>query len=316
MPIILRAALAAALFCLCAAPAAAQTARACQNGVADRAGAERRCMNFNGVERNYYVLGDQSRAGPQRAMIYLHGGGGTAEPYVVQEFLDFHIERGWVALVPNGHNRTWDSTYRPDLLRGAAVSRADDIGFLNAMIDAEAARGLVDRDAVVMNGFSRGALMASRFACDSGASLAGVAIAAGLHHWENECPGPRPMAAWFFHGTEDPFMPYAGGTNTVSGVEVGLRSVDHIVGFWAIVNGCTAFDTETLDNVPGDGTRVEIRTTTRCARAPMQQIIVHGGGHTWANPEGGGEATWLVGRTSQEIDASAVMFDFFEQHVR
>jgi polyhydroxybutyrate depolymerase len=41
---------------------------------------------------------------------------------------------------------------------------------------------------------------------------------------------------------------------------------------------------------------------------------VEGGGHTW--PGGKPLPEWIVGRTTNEINASRVMWEFFMQHPR
>jgi polyhydroxybutyrate depolymerase len=55
------------------------------------------------------------------------------------------------------------------------------------------------------------------------------------------------------------------------------------------------------------------RAYTSCAnRADVVLYTVHGGGHTW--PGGTPLPKWFVGRTTHSIDATALMWSFFQEH--
>lgn len=297
---------------------AQQTSTACQNAHAITEGIVRKCLRINNFDRYYYVIRPGNTTKPLRAMMFLHGGGGNAESIANKKLHEYITKRNWVAIVPSGINRTWDSSYRPDLINNSSqgVSRAGDVAFLNAVIETEVNDGTIKRESIVMNGFSRGGLMTSRFACDSGKSLAGFALGAAQQHWENECPNPKAMPAWFFNGTEDKWMPYRGTVKRRRGVEIGIRSVDYTVNYWSSINGCTEFTTQKIDNNPSDGTLVEVRTGKNCKSSPIQQFIVQGGGHTWAAKDvDAGLGEGLVGKASREVEASDEMFTFFERYV-
>jgi len=67
---------------------------------------------------------------------------------------------------------------------------------------------------------------------------------------------------------------------------------------------------------PQDGTR--IRREVYAESAGGSEVIlyaVEGGGHTWP---GGGQylPEWLIGKTSHDLDASLVVWDFFARHQR
>ena len=77
---------------------------------------------------------------------------------------------------------------------------------------------------------------------------------------------------------------------------------------WAERNRCLPEPVDSL--VAADVTR---RTYTSCAnRAPVVLYTVEGGGHTW--PGGTPLPKWFVGRTTNGVDATSVMWAFFREH--
>ena len=64
--------------------------------------------------------------------------------------------------------------------------------------------------------------------------------------------------------------------------------------------------------LPPTGEVTGIRYSGCRDNADVILYTVHGGGHAW--PGGEPLPVWLVGRTTQDIDATAVMWEFFQLH--
>ncbi|HUK86923.1 MAG TPA: hypothetical protein VLT85_04605, partial [Terriglobales bacterium] len=84
-------------------------------------------------------------------------------------------------------------------------------------------------------------------------------------------------------------------------------------GFWAKEDGCKAeperSDLPVADS--GDPTRVSLARYTGCrAGGEVRLYTVHGGGHTWPGSRPYAPA-FLVGKVSRQIEADAVMWEFF-----
>ena len=95
-------------------------------------------------------------------------------------------------------------------------------------------------------------------------------------------------------------------------------AVSEIVRLWTVHNQCPGgAETVTLPDVdPADGTRVHRTTYGPCAgRTAVVLYTVDGGGHTWP-----GGAQYLpravIGRTSRDIDATLVIWQYFRSHPR
>jgi len=123
--------------------------------------------------------------------------------------------------------------------------------------------------------------------------------------------GPRPLVL-VLHG--------AGGTGeggAILGRAVNGRvlSVDETVGLWARLNGCPAalrrFNLAPID--PADPTRVRRTTSGPCRlESEVALYTIEGGGHTWP----GTAPLAILGPTSRQINATQVIWEFFERHPR
>ena len=111
-----------------------------------------------------------------------------------------------------------------------------------------------------------------------------------------------------FHGTDDPVVPW-------TGIQNNYLSAAQTLGYWSEHNGCSGdFALEDLpDDAPDDYTRVLRQRLNNCA-ADVVLYGIYFGGHTW--PGHPISATISLGQTTRDIDATAVMWDFFKQHTR
>ncbi|MEM1388026.1 MAG: polyhydroxybutyrate depolymerase, partial [Pseudomonadota bacterium] len=108
--------------------------------------------------------------------------------------------RGVLLLAPNGENATWDF-WRPG---------SPDSVFARAVIDDAAARYPIDREQIFVSGYSFGANMAWRFACEDGADLrAMLAISGALSQFEKCTTAPQEVRQVF--GLDDQVLPFPMG---------------------------------------------------------------------------------------------------------
>jgi polyhydroxybutyrate depolymerase len=120
------------------------------------------------------------------------------------------------------------------------------------------------------------------------------------------CTDRRAVPMIAFHGTADPEVPYNGGSSWIS--DRPFPSTPRWAENWARRNGCGPDPVEA--RVAADVTR---RAYTNCADdAAVVLYTVQGGGHTW--PGGTPLPQWFVGRTTRSIDATRLMWAFFNEH--
>jgi polyhydroxybutyrate depolymerase len=87
----------------------------------------------------------------------------------------------------------------------------DDVAFTRGMLDRLEADLCVDPRRVFATGMSNGGFMSHRLACEMSDRIAAVAPVSGVNTLAT-CTPTRAVSVLDFHGTADPTVPYAGGT--------------------------------------------------------------------------------------------------------
>jgi polyhydroxybutyrate depolymerase len=116
-----------------------------------------------------------------------------------------------------------------------------------------------------------------------------------------------------FHGPADEFAPPGGGRGARSISGTHFRSVEHSLRAWIAADGCP--DRPALTKLPGkanDGTTVE-RSVYGPGKEGAEVVLIEiaGGGHTWPGQEA---RLRLLGKSTQNISANDLMWEFFEKH--
>jgi polyhydroxybutyrate depolymerase len=268
-------------------------------------------LQIGGDARSYWLYRPEGldKAKPAPLLLVLHGSGGTGDDMVTvtqRGFERLADKEKFLVVYPVALERRWND------LSGTA----DDVGFLMAMVDKFVSDGLVDKNRVYAAGISNGGMMAQRLACEQTERFAGIATVAGgmSSGLAATCKPVHPLPVLVIHGTDDPIVPWAGGA--IAGLEEfgSVLSARDTAKFWAVANQCK--DAGTIlpepDRAPQDGTRVKVEAFTGCpVRAAVTLVAVEGGGHTWPGgyqylPER------FIGRTSRDIDANSVIWNFFK----
>ncbi len=260
-------------------------------------------VQVGSVRRWYRMhIPDRPAPGPAAALILaFHGYGQSAELLESQTALNAAADlAGAIVVYPEAYYGTWDVNGEAEEL-----FQVYDIAYVRAIIAAVKDAQVVDARRVVAVGLSNGAVFVHRLACEASDEIAGIVAVAGamLRPIANTCQPLRPISALLMLGTEDGTFPVAG-----NGL---LLSLEEDAAFWAARASCgSSRQTSTLPDVAGDGTRVTLRTFTKCHDGnSVRTVEIGGGGHTWPgtehppNPE-------FFGRTTQNYDASRAVMEF------
>jgi polyhydroxybutyrate depolymerase len=208
-------------------------------------------------------------------------------------------------------------TAYPDALKGiwnsAGTAPQDDFAFIAAMIQQLRTTLRVDPHRIYAMGFSNGSVMTAELGCRQSATFAAIATVAGnlTSTFAATCAPSHPMPVIIMQGTADPLMSFNGWANAKLGQPFlgAIGAADK----WAALAACTAAPATTNlpDVVATDGTTEQLRAPRTCAAGVQTQLyIINNGGHTW--PGGFQYApVAAVGRTSLDIDASTVIWQFF-----
>lgn len=183
-----------------------------------------------------------------------------------------------------------------------------DVRFISDLIDKLEAEYNIDPNRIYADGMSNGGGMAFELSCklyDRIAAVGAVAAAQGVS-WDCEDSKPVPTVA--FHGTADKFAPYHGGASPIA--PRPFANIPEWTAHVAQRNKCKGDPIDTRISPS-----VRCLAYTNCAEnADVILYTVEGGGHTW--PGGKHLAEWIAGRTSDDINATRIMWDFYVQHPR
>jgi polyhydroxybutyrate depolymerase len=270
-----------------------------------------------GISRSYQIFLPPSSppALSVPLVIVLHGGGGKGSQMNGLTHMNAIAAREeFLVAYPDGMQNGWADG------RGATPSDQngiDDVRFLSDMIDQLESEYPVDPRRIYITGISNGGFMTQRVGCELAGRIAAIApVAAGLPaNLSASCAPVRPIPVALFQGTDDPLVPYAGGT--VAGRNGGETLGAQITfSFWATTEACQdpRQETDLPDTAPDDGTRVHRTAYRKCAGgSEILLYSIEGGGHAWP-----GGLPYLpdlvIGRTSQDMDASEEIWKFFVQH--
>ena len=161
--------------------------------------------------RSYRLMLPEGRdeSTPTGALFFLHGYRGTSEAVMANAGLrDLAEDLGiaFVALQADGDE--WNAPGAPAQDR---PMNADEVAYLDAVVEDVGRRIALDRDRMLVAGFSSGAMMVWGLACARGDAFAGYVPVSGTF-WApipEDCPA-APLNLIHYHGTADEVVPLAG----------------------------------------------------------------------------------------------------------
>jgi polyhydroxybutyrate depolymerase len=300
----------------------------CQNAIAGRetmTGDSSASIVSDGLKRNYRIHipppYDKSRLLP--LLIVLHGGGGTGEGMVKLTrggFDKLADKEGFVVVYPDGIEKHWNDG-RENASYRAHREKIDDVGFITALIDHLKERYNIDVRRIYATGISNGAMMSFRLGCELSEKITAIAPVAGSmpENLPARCLPLKPIPVLMISNTDDRLVPWQGGDIRFGRKTFGRTlSVPDTVKYWVHHNQCSSLpiiSTE-ADRDQKDGTRVTKEVYSQC-RESSEVILysIEGGGHTWP---GGHQylPEWIIGKTSNDLDANEVIWDFFKRHMK
>lgn len=258
-----------------------------------------------GIERTYraHLPSSVESANGLPVLIVLHGGGGNAKQFERSSgFSGFADEEGFLAVYPDGSSRrlglqTWNAYSCCGYAYAAGI---DDVGFISVLIDHLVSDEQVDPTRIYVTGFSNGAMMTFRIACELSDKVAAAAPYAGALNTDS-CSPATPVPMLIMNGDADENVPVAGGTSPNAGVASQDDRVDrptaHAVDTWVAANGCVG--TPMVE----DTTVALTNSWTDCsAGSKVEQILIHGWTHKWPSVENGAP-----------FDATSVIWEFVSQ---
>jgi polyhydroxybutyrate depolymerase len=258
------------------------------------------------VNRRYLLHAPASHGSPLPLVVALHGGSQTAADMERMTGLSTAADREqFIAVYPEGIDKSWADG------RGTTSSHA------------------IDRARVFAAGASNGGTMAHRLGCELSDLIVaiGPVIAAMPSKLAPTCKPAVPVAVMGIQGTADPLMPFEGGDEGAGsarhlGAGGRIESARTTQELWRSIDGCNAAPSvSALPPHASDGTSVTRRAYSGCrGGADVVWYEIEGGGHRWPPQRARGPVESLADRafgvSSQNLDATASLWEFFRAHPR
>ncbi|MEQ8702542.1 MAG: PHB depolymerase family esterase [Phaeodactylibacter sp.] len=260
-------------------------------------------FSFDGQERDYRLrIPPATISGERPLVLNLHGF--TSNAWQQEAYSQMNAvadTAGFYVCYPNGINNAWNVGW-------TFGSTADDVGFINALLDTLIANHGIDPERLYACGMSNGGFMSYRLACELNDRIAAVASVTGsmVPAYMGSCTPGRPVPVLEIHGTEDPTVPYTGQAFLAI-------SIEELLSFWRANNECDGDPVvEELPNTNADDeSTVSIIQSTGCTeRGEVLHYRINNGGHTWPG------APISLGVTNQDINGSVEIWHFFRQYTR
>jgi polyhydroxybutyrate depolymerase len=189
------------------------------------------------------------------------------------------------------------------------TEQADDVDFLNQMLDQMALKFSVDATRVYATGLSEGGLMAMKVGCSMADRIAAIAPVGAAMPKSMICLPSRPLPVVMINGTSDPVVPYGGGTE--HNLQLPVVSVQDSAKAWARIDRCSEKPTESkLAAHEKGGMEVKVETFDGCHEgAQVVSYSVKGAGNTWPGGEQY-EVEKQVGKTASDPNANETIWAF------
>ncbi|HSF94458.1 MAG TPA: dienelactone hydrolase family protein [Thermohalobaculum sp.] len=270
-------------------------------------------VQVGGQTRTFKIEAPQGPR-PAPAVVVLHDEGLAAGR--IQRIASFQLNRdGWAEIYPEALGGQWNDGQKRS--NGKPYSKADDLGFMRAIVARLADDGIVDPRRVFFVGSSGGGAMVLRVVCEAPELAAGAAVVVAGQPEELECIDGPPVPLLFIQSESDPLVPFDGGpVRLPDGSERGrVLPAGESLARLALRNNCGYRDEFQITDHFDDGTRVRLRAWRGCAE-PLLQFIVEGAGHTWPGNRNSARVEKTLGRTSRDISATFEIEAFFKQALR
>ena len=269
---------------------------------------------------------DASKAYP--LVLLFHGGGPAGYGALILRGTHFDAKadsEGFIVVAPDGFKQSWNDARGTTF---AAQEGIDDVQFIRELIVHLSATLPVDAKQIYVTGASNGGFMSHRLGCELPNTFAAIApvIASMPENGVTSC-NPTPTSFVAIQGAADPGVVLEGGAMGEADNEFSkavkrsgrgqggvILSAVETMELWATKNGCRLTPTVThLPPTADDGTSVDKYVFGGCAAGTaVEYYIVNGMGHTW--PPNTGRRPSISGNGTQNIDATDVIWDFFEAH--
>ena len=244
-------------------------------------GEYRFAIDLQGRQRRWTVVipANPAPLAGRPLLVLLHGLNSRGAEMRAFGFEAVAAPSGTIVGYPDAVDGSWNDG-RTGVDSVAHQQQVDDVAFLAAVIDQAVNQDGADPARVMVAGFSNGAMMAGRLACERSALIAAVGqvSGAGPADLADRCHPDHPLAVVVIFGSADPVVPPGGGVIAPgSGRRRGVGAPQTaLTAIWSARNQCQGRAEARLP-----ASNVAEERATGCAAGSVVLYRVDGGGHEW-----------------------------------
>jgi polyhydroxybutyrate depolymerase len=276
------------------------------------------------------AVSTQALAGKRALVIVLHGSGASAAqvlgmafpPSPLSVWLEIAARENLVIVAPDGTKRRGERAWNDGFAAIASNPKADDVGFISAIMDRAIAEDDVDPERIYVIGVSKGGMMAYRVAAELGSRLAAFsAVLAGMPV-QAAYPKPAiPLSALIVAGTADPFIPYAGGKFPYTlWFMAPMLGIEASAAAWRELAGLPEVPDIAPVNARDNGATRAIRYTWggNSSARQVRLLKIEGGGHAEPSKRKRypGAFERFPGRQNADVEIAEEAWSFFKEKLR
>ena len=206
-------------------------------------------IQIDGINRRYALYIPKNIENTAVPLIFeLHGGGvyiedmtgesGHKSPYKL--WMTLAETEKFIVVYPEGLNGAYGKPTWNDCRGDCTVSSgADDVGFIEELINVISSEYAIDGQRIYVSGTSNGGFMAQRLGIELNDKIAAVASVVAAKPAVSLCSDPpHPVSILFMNGTDDNHMPYNGGyvSNPPNPAYGSVISTDETIAYWTNFN--------------------------------------------------------------------------------
>ena len=213
---------------------------------------------------------------PIPAMIYLHGAGGSGQRSLKnREMVETFLARGYAVIAPSGLKRP-NSRFGPGWsFHPKREKQRDELAFMKAVMNDASQRFNLNRETMLMTGFSIGGSQVWYLACQDPDVAKAFAPVAGAfwrpHDAGTNCAGPVKLL--HTHGWRDGTVPLEG--RVLGGGRIEQGDVFYGMQILRKLNGCNNYKADKYDT----SGKFWKRWWINCTKGSALQFNLFDGGH-------------------------------------
>jgi polyhydroxybutyrate depolymerase len=260
-------------------------------------GDSQRPLTFSGVDRTYILHLPPGLTRDRDVPLVFVFHGYSQDASIIEQASGFNEvadKNGFIVVYPNGSGDSSALSWNAGGCCGFAmtnnINESDNVRQIIHDLDSVAR---VDPKRIYASGFSNGAMLTYRLACEMSEVFAAVAPVSGVLV-SSPCQPAQPVSILDFHGLADDVIPYGGGS-TLPVTGEPFPPVEQSLATWANLDGCA--------NSPATDQNGLLTHTAYGAcqnDAAVELYAVSGLGHSWP-PE-------------DVVQATQMIWDFFAAH--